>query len=183
MLQITSFIRIYSFAPPEITDVEFNTAWLYDEADRQWARWLPADVSSSVRYGGYYTALAQPGLRIVSMNMNYCYIFNYWTYYKSQDPASILTWLNQVLEDAELAGEKVKYIAHSKAQKRNVFFLKFLLIRYISSATFLQEILIAGQSLAGNLPKLLTDLSPRWRPSFTVTLTTTNTRSSTIFKS
>ncbi|XP_032779473.2 sphingomyelin phosphodiesterase [Daphnia magna] len=103
---------VNTFAPPEITDVEFNTAWLYDEADRQWARWLPADVSSSVRYGGYYTALAQPGLRIVSMNMNYCYIFNYWTYYKSQDPASILTWLNQVLEDAELAGEKVHILSH-----------------------------------------------------------------------
>ncbi|XP_046446658.1 sphingomyelin phosphodiesterase-like [Daphnia pulex] len=103
---------VNTFAPPEITDVEFNTAWLYDEADRQWARWLPAEVSSTVRYGGFYTTLAQPGLRIVSMNMNYCYIFNYWTYYKSQDPASILTWLNQVLEDAELAGEKVHILSH-----------------------------------------------------------------------
>ena len=75
-------ISVYSFAPPEITDPEFNTAWLYDEADRQWARWLPAEVSSTIRYGGFYTALVQPGLRIVSMNMNYCYTLNYWTYYK-----------------------------------------------------------------------------------------------------
>jgi sphingomyelin phosphodiesterase len=100
-------ISVYSFAPPEITDPEFNTAWLYDEADRQWARWLPAGVSSTIRYGGFYTALVQPGLRIVSMNMNYCYTLNYWTYYKSQDPASSLLWLSQVLEEAELAGEKV----------------------------------------------------------------------------
>lgn len=41
------------------------------------------------------------------MNMNYCYTLNYWVYYKSQDPASMLLWFNQVLEDAEKAGEKV----------------------------------------------------------------------------
>lgn len=103
----TCVCRHNSFAPPEITDPEFSTAWLYDEADRQWARWLPAEVSSTIRYGGFYTALVQPGLRIVSMNMNYCYTFNYWTYYKSQDPASSLLWLSQILEEAELNGEKV----------------------------------------------------------------------------
>ncbi|KZS08591.1 Acid sphingomyelinase phosphodiesterase 3a-like protein [Daphnia magna] len=103
---------VNSFAPPEITDVELNTAWLYDEADRQWARWLPADASSTIRYGGYYTTLVQPGLRIISMNMNYCYTLNYWTYFKSQDPASSLLWLNQILEEAELNGEKVHILSH-----------------------------------------------------------------------
>lgn len=98
------------FAPPEITDVDFNTAWLYNEADAQWSRWLPAEVSSTIRYGGYYTTLARPGLRIVSMNMNYCYTYNWWTLWKSQDPASMLVWFNQVLEQAEAAGEKVNSI-------------------------------------------------------------------------
>ena len=97
----------FRFASPEITDSEFTTAWLYDEVDLQWAQWLPADTSSTIRYGGYYTALVQPGLRIVSMNMNYCYTDNYWLYYKSQDPASNFLWLNQVLESAERDGEKV----------------------------------------------------------------------------
>ena len=96
-----------SFSPPEITDPELSTPWLYDEADKQWARWLPAEVSENILYGGYYTALAKPGLRIVSMNMNYCYTLNYWTYYKSQDPASMLLWFQGVLEAAEKAGEKV----------------------------------------------------------------------------
>lgn len=97
----------FSFAPPEITDEAFNTAWLYDVAARQWARWLPEEVSSTIRYGGYYTALIQPGLRVVSLNTNYCYTGNWWTLSKSQDPASSLLWLNKVLEDAERAGEKV----------------------------------------------------------------------------
>ncbi|KAK4010699.1 sphingomyelin phosphodiesterase [Daphnia magna] len=103
---------VNTFSPPEITDPELSTSWLYDEADRQWARWLPAEVSSTIRYGGFYTALVQPGLRIVSMNMNYCYTLNYWTYYKSQDPASSLLWLNQILEEAELNGEKVHILSH-----------------------------------------------------------------------
>jgi len=98
---------ICSFAPPEITDEEFNTAWLYDVAARQWARWLPAEVSSTIRYGGYYTAVILPGLRVISLNTNYCYTSNWWTLSKSQDPASSLLWLNKVLEDAERAGEKV----------------------------------------------------------------------------
>jgi len=41
------------------------------------------------------------------MNMNYCYTLNYWNYFKSQDPASSLLWLSQILEEAELNGEKV----------------------------------------------------------------------------
>ncbi len=101
------FSYINRFAPPEITDPEFSTSWLYNEADIQWAKCLPASTSSTIRYGGYYTALVRPGLRIVSMNMNYCYTFNYWTFYNSQDPASSLIWLNQILEAAEQAGEKV----------------------------------------------------------------------------
>lgn len=100
------------FAPPEITDPELSTAWLYDEADFQWSRWLPADVSETVRTGGYYTALVYPGLRIVSLNLNYCYVSNWWIYYKSQDPASGLAWLNRVLEQAERDGEKVHILSH-----------------------------------------------------------------------
>jgi len=40
------------------------------------------------------------------MNNNYCYTGNWWTLLKSQDPAAGLLWLNQVLEEAEKAGEK-----------------------------------------------------------------------------
>jgi len=103
---------VNTFAPPEITDPEFNTAWLYDEAARQWASWLSAEVSQTIRYGGYYTALVKPGLRIVSMNMNYCYTFNWWTLSVSQDPASGLLWLSKVLEEAEAVNEKVHILSH-----------------------------------------------------------------------
>ena len=98
------------FSPPEIENLgDLSISWLYEDADDQWTKyWLPSvDVSSTVLYGGYYTTLVRPGLRIVSMNNNYCYTFNWWIFLKSQDPAFGLRWLNQVLEDAEKAGEKV----------------------------------------------------------------------------
>jgi len=103
---------VNSFAPPEVTDEQHSTSWLYDEAARQWANWLPAEVSDTIRYGGYYTTIIKPGLRIVSMNMNYCYTFNWWALARSQDPASGLLWLTRVLEEAEMNREKVHIMSH-----------------------------------------------------------------------
>jgi len=103
---------VNAFAPPEVLDEQFSTSWLYEEVDRLWADWLPAEVSSTIRHGGYYTTLIKPGLRMVSMNTNYCYTFNWWTLTQSQDPASGLLWLTSVLEKAEQQGEKVHIMAH-----------------------------------------------------------------------
>lgn len=100
------------FAPPEITDEEFSTSWLYKEAVKQWANWLPEETDSTILYGGYYTTLVKPGFRMVSMNMNYCYTLNWWSLSNSKDPASGLLWLNGVLEKAEMDGEKVHIMSH-----------------------------------------------------------------------
>ena len=103
---------VVRFAPSEVTDERFSNDWLYNEADAEWAKWLPAEASSTIRRGGYYTALVQPGLRIISTNMNYCYTYNWWMLYNTQDPASGLSWLTEVLESAEKAGEKVHIMSH-----------------------------------------------------------------------
>ena len=85
------------FAPPEITIEELSTEWLYRDAERLWIKFgLPSEVSVTIRHGGYYTTLARPGLRIVSMNTNYCYTFNTWTLSAVKDPASGLLWLSKV---------------------------------------------------------------------------------------
>ncbi|KZS07062.1 Uncharacterized protein APZ42_029601 [Daphnia magna] len=104
---------VNTFAPPEITDQELGAEWLYQDAARLWTKFgLPDEVSATVRHGGYYTTLVRPGLRMVSLNTNYCYTFNWWTLSSIKDPASILTWLTKTLEDAEAAHEKVHIIAH-----------------------------------------------------------------------
>lgn len=163
------------FAPPEITDPEFSSAWLYNDADEQWAQWLPTEVSSTIRHGGYYTTLARPGLRIVSMNMNYCYIYNWWMLYKSQDPASGLLWLREILEKAEAAGEKV-FILYNDIIHVLPHLLGLYLYRYIFSLISQLEMTIVYPFSVENSPRLSTGSSQlSWRNS-TVTLTTRSTR-------
>ncbi|XP_005037125.1 PREDICTED: sphingomyelin phosphodiesterase, partial [Ficedula albicollis] len=62
--------------------------------------------------GGFYTAPVWPGLRLVSLNMNFCSQANFWLLINATDPAGQLQWLMGVLADAERDGEKVHIIGH-----------------------------------------------------------------------
>ena len=64
-----------------------------------------ADVS---RRAGFFTVQIQPGLRLVSLNMNFCARENYWLMVNSTDPADQLQWLVHILQEAENKGEKVR---------------------------------------------------------------------------
>uniref|UniRef100_A0A3Q2YCR2 Sphingomyelin phosphodiesterase 1 n=1 Tax=Hippocampus comes TaxID=109280 RepID=A0A3Q2YCR2_HIPCM len=64
------------------------------------------------RYGGFYTTEIHPGLRLVSLNMNFCARENFWLMVNSTDPASQLQWLVHVLQASEDKGEKVHIIGH-----------------------------------------------------------------------
>lgn len=50
----------------------------------------------------------QPGLRVVSLNMNFCSRENFWLLVNSTDPANQLQWLVHILQASEDKGEKVK---------------------------------------------------------------------------
>lgn len=50
----------------------------------------------------------QPGLRVVSLNMNFCARENYWLMVNSTDPADQLQWLVHILQESENNGEKVE---------------------------------------------------------------------------
>ena len=63
--------------------------------------------SSNCRHGAYYSVSASPGLRVISLNMNYCMNKNLWLLLDSNDPADELLWLIFELQLAELKGEKV----------------------------------------------------------------------------
>ncbi|NXG40432.1 ASM phosphodiesterase, partial [Dromaius novaehollandiae] len=64
------------------------------------------------RAAGFYTLRVRPGLRLVSLNMNFCSQANFWLLINSTDPAGQLQWLVGVLEAAEQRGEKVHIIGH-----------------------------------------------------------------------
>ncbi|CAO1430795.1 unnamed protein product, partial [Diamesa tonsa] len=103
---------VNSFPPPYVKQVDSSIAWLYDELDIEWRKWLPASVSHTVRRGAFYSVLVRPGFRIISLNMNYCNNKNWWLLLNSTDPATELQWFIYELQSAEFSNEKVHVIGH-----------------------------------------------------------------------
>lgn len=102
---------VNSFPPPFIHGNR-SSEWLYNSMAEEWAPWLPETALKTLRYGGFYTLEIQPGLRVVSLNMNFCAQENFWLMINSTDPANQLQWLVQVLQSSEDKGEKVHIIGH-----------------------------------------------------------------------
>ncbi|XP_014677715.1 PREDICTED: sphingomyelin phosphodiesterase-like [Priapulus caudatus] len=62
-----------SFLPDYVTGND-SMAWLYDVLAETWtASWLPSSVKTSVKHGAYYSVQLSKKLRLLSLNMNYCY--------------------------------------------------------------------------------------------------------------
>lgn len=102
---------VNSFPPPFIHGNR-SSSWLYNRMAEEWAPWLPETALKTLRYGGFYTLEIQPGLRVVSLNMNFCAQENFWLMINSTDPANQLQWLVHVLQSSEDKGEKVHIIGH-----------------------------------------------------------------------
>ncbi|KAI4814708.1 hypothetical protein KUCAC02_003892 [Chaenocephalus aceratus] len=102
---------VNSFPPPFVHGNR-SMSWLYDTMAEEWSAWLPEQALKTLRYGGFYTVEIQPGLRLVSLNMNFCARENFWLMVNSTDPANQLQWLVHILQDSENKGEKVHIIGH-----------------------------------------------------------------------
>ncbi|CAO1438478.1 unnamed protein product [Diamesa hyperborea] len=100
------------FAPSTIQRTTISTQWLYDYSANAWNSWLPASALQTVRRGGYYTVSPFPGFRVIAINNNDCYTFNFWILYSRDEIAEQLQWLHDTLLAAERAGEKVHILAH-----------------------------------------------------------------------
>lgn len=99
------------FAPSTVPE-RFSTQWLYTFLANEWAKWLPESALATVRLGGYYTILVKPGFRIITINNNDCYTYNWWLLYEPSFPRTQLQWLHDTLLAAEQAGEKVHILGH-----------------------------------------------------------------------
>ncbi|XP_055299063.1 sphingomyelin phosphodiesterase-like [Sitodiplosis mosellana] len=84
----------------------------YNDINTLWSRWLVGNVSSTLRKGAFYSTLARPGLRIISLNMNACNDLNFWLIENSKDPSTQLKWLIHELQLAEFSNEKVHIVGH-----------------------------------------------------------------------
>lgn len=102
------------FAPNYVTEEEFSTQWLYDLLADVWISDfnLPEETRETIRKGGYYTVVPREGFRVIALNNNDCYTFNWWLFYDPGYLVEQLQWLQDTLKIAEEAGEHVHILAH-----------------------------------------------------------------------
>ncbi|PAA76951.1 hypothetical protein BOX15_Mlig024602g3 [Macrostomum lignano] len=104
-------VPVNSFPPRYIVGND-SMDWLYTKVWQLLSPWIPADQKANVLRGGYYTQLLRPGLRVVSLNMNYGGDLNWWLLGNLTDPDGQYQWFIDVLQRAEDSGEKVHVLGH-----------------------------------------------------------------------
>ncbi|XP_068609960.1 cyclic GMP-AMP phosphodiesterase SMPDL3A [Brachionichthys hirsutus] len=84
---------------------------VYRAAAELWGRWLQPEALFTLSQGGFYSQLAKPGLRVVSLNTILYYGPNKASS-NMTDPAGQFLWLEETLAKAAESLEKVYIIAH-----------------------------------------------------------------------
>ncbi|KAF2363934.1 Calcineurin-like phosphoesterase domain ApaH type [Trinorchestia longiramus] len=103
----------HSFPVPDVYSDGYDMDWLYPLLATVWADGgVPESAMDTILKGGYYHWSPVPGLRIISINVNYGHRGNWFLLIDDVDPTDQLEWMTQVLLEAEDAGEKVHVIGH-----------------------------------------------------------------------
>ncbi|KAG6007591.1 hypothetical protein E4U21_005789 [Claviceps maximensis] len=92
-----------------------KSQWVYDSLFKQWSHEVNSSTSTQTKTMGVYSTKYPKGnLRIISLNTNMYYRFNFILYQKTmqRDPDGQLAWLAKELQKAEKAGENVYIIGH-----------------------------------------------------------------------
>uniref|UniRef100_A0A6G1S708 Sphingomyelin phosphodiesterase n=1 Tax=Aceria tosichella TaxID=561515 RepID=A0A6G1S708_9ACAR len=107
-------VPVDSFSPSNLYDIarDDSPVWLYKKLDSFWSRWLPKDTINTITKDGFYATQLRPGLKVVSLNTNFCHSKNFWLFINSTDPGNQLQWLVHELQMSELSDEKVHIIGH-----------------------------------------------------------------------
>ncbi|KAI8982137.1 Metallo-dependent phosphatase-like protein [Mycotypha africana] len=95
---------------------DFSMAWLYHALKENWKGWIDEKHLNRIhQQSGSYVSYPVDGLKLISLNTNFCYNLNWWLYErpKKRDPNGILEWLIGHLQKAEDMNEKVWIIGHS----------------------------------------------------------------------
>lgn len=100
------------YAPADVKDEKLSIKWLYDYTASAWSQWLPSESLETVKKGGYYTTLILPGFRLIVLNNNICYTYNFWILSGSDTMKEQLQWLHNTLLLAEENNEKVHIMRH-----------------------------------------------------------------------
>lgn len=80
------------FPPPNVKSD--NISWLYETLAENWIKLgLPEDTRASIEREAFYSTVVLPGLRLISLNMNYCSRENFWLMINATDPLDQLQWV------------------------------------------------------------------------------------------
>ncbi|KAI8148608.1 Metallo-dependent phosphatase-like protein [Fennellomyces sp. T-0311] len=89
--------------------------WLYRSLAQSWQGWLSHHtITNMENNSASYVARPVAGLKLISLNTNFCYTMNWWLYEHpmEKDPNGILEWLILQLQESEDVGERVWIIGH-----------------------------------------------------------------------
>ena len=158
-------VPVDSFPPPFVHG-EHSISWLYSALNQEWTQWIGAGHGPTLRYGGYYSVNTGPGLRVISLNMNYCMNKNIWLLMNSTDPAEELKWLVYELQLAEFKGEKV-FGSLFIFNTHPVFDAK-LDICFMLIIIFFNKVLILGEKvhIIGHIPPGHVDCVEVWSRNY-----------------
>lgn len=101
-----------SFAPLDVKETSLSVKWLYDHVAELWSDMLSPDALETVKSGGYYTTSVRPGLRIIALNNNVCFTFNWWILFEVKSIRKQFQWLHDTLLIAEKTDERVHILSH-----------------------------------------------------------------------
>lgn len=112
------------FAPRSVTREDLSTQWLYEYLSDLWIGygWIPESAKATILQGGFYTVSPKDGFRVIVLNSNVCYSYNWWLLYAPQDPDGQLQWLADTLLEAEKNRESVHILTHIPASDKNCLF-------------------------------------------------------------
>jgi len=86
--------------------------YIYEGAAEAWSDFLHPESIKTIRKGGYYTELIEPGLRLVVVNTALYFIGNVVFPETAVDPGGQLAWMRDVLQNAKNNKEYVFVAAH-----------------------------------------------------------------------
>ncbi|XP_044728677.1 sphingomyelin phosphodiesterase 1-like [Chrysoperla carnea] len=102
---------VNQFAPSEVYG-EFNSTWLFEYVAKDWKKLLPESALNTLRQYGFYAVHHSKRLKIISLNSNVAYTYNWWLFYDDEFFFGQLEWLVIELIESEMQEQFVYILSH-----------------------------------------------------------------------
>ncbi|XP_028140393.1 sphingomyelin phosphodiesterase-like [Diabrotica virgifera virgifera] len=103
------------FPPREtaIANAGLDQQWLYNHVAYLWGSWVDAPAVDMIKQHGYYSYELYPKLKVIVLNNNFCYSYNWWLFYNTTYMQTELNWLQTELLASEAKGQYVHIVGHN----------------------------------------------------------------------